>query len=127
MIKVCTEVTNLWKFYGVKSIELNRSIASRKLVPVRFTVFFVKNKNEIVGWLVSHSNLCEAFSFRIVTVFSVSHLILFFVAGCVTLLLLCFYQPNPASKVNAEQVSGDRFSDCRLQIAGVSGHCLLSC
>lgn len=127
MIKVCTEVTNLWKLYGVKSIELNRSIASRKLVPVRFTVLFVKNKNEIVGWLVSHSNLCETFSFRIVTVFSVSHLLLFFVAGCVTLLLLCFYQPNPASKVNAEQVSGDRFSDCRLQIAGVSGRCLLSC
>lgn len=34
-----------------------------------------------------------------------------------------FYQLNPA---NAERVNGDRFSDCRVQIAGVSGHCLLS-
>lgn len=32
-----------------------------------------------------------------------------------------------ASTGNAGQVSADRFSDCRLQIAGVSGRCLSSC
>lgn len=38
-----------------------------------------------------------------------------------------FVKPNPASDHNVNQKSGDRFSDCRLQIAGVSGHRLLSC
>lgn len=56
---------------------------------------------------------------------SVPRFTFFFVLFCV--LGDIFTDQNPSSEHFVDQVSGARFSDCRLQIAGVSGHCLLSC